>query len=149
MNVREIMTSPVITTQSEATIEEAAKLIIDHGVSCLPVLDEKRNIVGILTHTDFGFHRRYLPMTDHLYTLMGSWVDPDTLEDVARAVSNKIVKDVMTKPAVTIQENASISEIADLMLREEISRIPVMKGNDIVGIVTRHDFVKLMLADSD
>lgn len=149
MNVREIMTSPVITTQSESTIEEAAKLIIDHGVSCLPVLDEKRNIVGILTHTDFGFHRRYLPMTDHLYTLMGSWVDPDTLEDVARAVSNKIVKDVMTKPAVTIQENASISEIADLMLREEISRIPVMKGNDIVGIVTRHDFVKLMLADSD
>ena len=149
MNVKEIMTSPVITTQSESTIEEAAKLIIDHGVSCLPVLDEKRNLVGILTHTDFGFHRRYLPMTDHLYTLMGSWVDPDTLEEVARTGSNKIVKDVMTQPVVTTQENASISEIADVMLREKISRVPVMKGNNIIGIVTRHDFVKLMLVDTD
>lgn len=149
MNVKEIMTSPVITTQSESTIEEAAKLIIDRGISCLPVLDEKENLVGILTHTDFGFHRRYLPMTDHLYTLMGSWVDPNTLEEVARTVSSKIVKDVMTQPAVTIQENASIPEIAELMLREGIARVPVMKGNDMVGIVTRHDFVKLMLVDTD
>ena len=86
MKVTELMTTTVITIDEQSTIEEAAKIMITNGVSCLPVLDDNNQVVGILTHTDFGFHKKYLPMTDHLYTLMGSWVDPETLEQVAKNV---------------------------------------------------------------
>ena len=103
--------------------------------------------MGILTHTDFGFHRKFLPMADHLYTLMGSWVRPETLVEVAKAVSSKKVKEVMSHPVVTIQEDAPIAEVADLMLQKGISRIPVIRGKELIGIVTRHDFVKLMVVD--
>ena len=144
MNVRDIMSSPVITIGADATVEEAAQLIVDRVTSCLPVVDSQGQMVGILTHTDFGFHRRFLPMADHLYTLMGSWVSPSTLEQVAQTVSSKKVKEVMSQPVVTVQEDAPVAEVADLMLRKNINRLPVMRGKELVGIVTRHDFIKLM-----
>ncbi|MBI4282700.1 MAG: CBS domain-containing protein [Chloroflexi bacterium] len=148
MNVREIMTSPVITIQEDATVGEAAQLMLQRGTSCLPVLDGQGRLVGIVTHTDFGLHKRFLPMSDHLYTLMGSWVSPETLEEVARAVSRRKVKEVMSHPVVTVQEETPVAEVADLMLRRSISRVPVMRGRELVGIVTKHDLVKLMSVTS-
>ncbi|MQF48448.1 CBS domain-containing protein [SAR202 cluster bacterium AC-647-N09_OGT_505m] len=145
MNAQDIMSSPVITIRTDATVEEAAKLIVEQVTSCLPVLDDQGELVGILSHTDFGFHRRFLPMTDHLYTLMGSWVRPETLEEVARTVSRRKVKDVMTHPVVTVQEDSPVADVAELMLRRNINRLPVMRGKELVGIVTRHDFIKLMI----
>ena len=147
MNVRDIMTSPVVTTTADSTVEEAAQLMLERATSCLPVLDDQGQLVGILTHTDFGFHRKFLPMSDHLYTLMGSWVNPKTLEEVARNVSSKKVREVMSNPVVTIQEDVPIAEVADLMLQKSISRVPVVRGKELIGIVTRHDFIKLMVVN--
>ena len=147
MNVRDIMTSPVVTTTADSTVEEAAQLMLERAISCLPVLDDQGQLVGILTHTDFGFHRKFLPMADHLYTLMGFWVNPKTLEEVARNVSSRKVRDVMSHPVVTIQEDVPIAEVADLMLQKSISRVPVVRGKELIGIVTRHDFIKLMVVN--
>jgi len=146
MKVTELMTSTVITIDAESTIEEAAIIMVTNGVSCLPVLDDLNQVVGILTHSDFGFHKKYLPMADHLYTLMGSWVDPETLEKVARNVSSKIVKDVMIQPVVTVQEDALVSTVADLMMTKKINRVPILRDKTLIGIITRHDFMKLMIS---
>ena len=148
MNVRDLMTSPVITITADSTVEEAAQLMLERATSCHPVLDDQGQMVGILTHTDFGFHRKFLPMADHLYTLMGSWVRPETLEQVAKAVSSKRVREVMSHPIVTVQEDAPIAEVADLMLQKSISRVPVVRGKELIGTVTRHDFVKLMVGQA-
>ena len=148
MKVTELMTTKVVTIDAGSTIEEAARIMITNGVSCLPVLDDSNKVVGIQTHTDFGFHKKYLPMADHLYTLMGAWVDPETLERVAKNVSSKIVKDVMIQPVITVQEDALVSDVADLMMNKRINRVPVMKDKTLIGIVTRHDFMKLMISEN-
>ena len=116
--------------------------------SCLPVLDNRGKLIGILTHTDFGFHRKFFPMADHLYTLMGSWVTLKTLEDVAKEVGKKTVGEVMSHPVVTVQEDATISDVAEAMVRNKIHRIPVLRGEELVGMITRHDFIKLMASDN-
>ena len=85
-------------------------------------------------------------MSDHLYTLMGSWVQPETLVKVASEVSKKTVKEVMSKPVVTVNTDDEVKRVAELMLSENINRIPVLKNGKLVGIVTRHDFVKLMIS---
>jgi CBS domain-containing protein len=149
MNVTELMSTPVITINAESNVEEAAKIMINNGVSCLPVLNKDDQIVGILTHTDFGFHKKYLPMANHLYTLMGSWVDPETLENVAKHVSSKIIKDVMIQPVITVQETTSVAEVAALMMAKKINRVPVLKGMDLIGIITRNDFMKLMIPEKN
>ena len=146
MNANEVMSSPVTTIGPDDTVEKAASLMLASSSSCLPVLDNRGKLIGILTHTDFGFHRKFFPMADHLYTLMGSWVTLETLEDVAKEVSKKTVSEVMTHPVVTVQEDATISDVAEAMVRNKVHRIPVLKGEELVGMITRHDFIKLMVS---
>ena len=146
MNANEVMSSPVTTIGPDDTVERAASLMLASSSSCLPVLDNRGKLIGILTHTDFGFHRKFFPMADHLYTLMGSWVTLETLEDVAKEVSKKTVSEVMTHPVVTVQEDATISDVAEAMVRNKVHRIPVLKGEELVGMITRHDFIKLMVS---
>ncbi len=148
MNANQVMSRPVTTIGPHDTVEKAASLMLESNSSCLPVLDKHGKLIGILTHTDFGFHRKFFPMADHLYTLMGSWVTPKTLEDVAKEVSKKTVSEVMSHPVVTVQEDATISDVAETMVRNKIHRIPVLKGEELVGMITRHDFVKLMASDT-
>ena len=145
MLARDIMTSPVVTISEDSTVAEAAALMIERGASCLPVLNRDGQLTGIITHSDFGFHRKFLPMTDHLYTLMGSFVRPETVEMVAREVSARRIRDVMSQPVVTLEEEAPIAKVADLMISKGIHRLPVTRGEELVGIITRHDLVKLMM----
>ena len=148
MNANQVMRRPVTTIGPHDTVEKAASLMLESNSSCLPVLDKHGKLIGILTHTDFGFHRKFFPMADHLYTLMGSWVTPKTLEDVAKEVIKKTVSEVMSHPVVTVQEDATISDVAETMVRNKIHRIPVLKGEELVGMITRHAFVKLMASDT-
>ena len=78
---------------------------------------------------------------------MGSWGQSETLVKVAAEVSSKTVKEVMSRPVVTVNTDDQVRRVAELMLSENINRIPVMKNGKLVGIVTRHDFVKLMVAN--
>ena len=148
MEAKDIMTSPVLTISTESTVGDAARAMIDGGTSCLPVLNDSGQLAGILTHTDFGFHRKFLPMSSHpMYTLMGAWVQPDSLEEVAKSVSKRKVKEVMSHPVITIRENTPMSEAVEIMLQRGINRLPVMREKELVGVITRHDLVKLMLAE--
>ena len=61
------MTAPVITVNPAATVGDAARLMLEHNVSVLPVLDAQEKLAGILTHTDFGLNPRYRPLANNIY----------------------------------------------------------------------------------
>ena len=147
MLARDLMNAPVVTVSPAATVGAAARLMLDHDVSVLPVLDEPGNLVGILSHTDFGLHPRYRPLAHNVYTLLGASTAPQHIEDVSRRVSSRTVRDVMRRQVITVQQDATIGEVTELMLRRHINRLPVMDGAKLVGIITRHDFLKLIAAD--
>ena len=141
-----IMSTPVLTISPDATVGEAAGLMLEKHVSCLPVVDDEEQLVGMLTHSDFELHRKLIGMTDDLYELLGAWATPRSLEDAAKQAGSKQVKDVMHRSLATITEEASIAELAELMLRRKVHRLPVMRGGKLVGIITRHDLLKLITA---
>jgi len=145
MQAKDLMTVPAITINAEVTIEDAARLLLERNLSCLPVVDDQGRLVGMLTHSDFGLHHKFMPLAGNLYTLMDSWANPDQLEEVSREVKSKKVRDVMKQPVTTVQEDAPIAEMARLMATKDIHRFPVMCGDELVGIVTRHDLLKLLV----
>ena len=145
MQAKDLMTAPAITINDDATVEDAARLLLERNLSCLPVVDGQGRLVGILTHSDFGLHHRFMPLAGNLYTLMDSWANPDQLEEASREVRSKKVRDVMKKPVTTVQEDAPIAEMARLMATKNIHRFPVMRGTELMGIVTRHDLLKLLI----
>lgn len=149
MNASDLMSAPVVTIRPEATVKDAATLMLQRNVSCLPVLDQHNRLVGILSHSDFGMSSRLFPLADRLYTLMGSSATPQHLEAVSREVAGKQVKDVMAHPVVTVQEDAPVAQVAEAMVSQGIHRVPVMRGQELVGIITRHDLLKLIVAGGE
>ena len=148
MIARDLMTAPVITVNPAATVGDAARLMLEHDISSLPVVDEQENLVGILTHTDFGLHPRYRPLAHNIYTMLGATATPQHIEDVSRRVGSKPVRDVMRRQVITVQQDAAIADITEVMLRKHIHRVPVMDDDKLVGIITRHDFLKLIATDA-
>lgn len=146
MIAKDLMTSPVITIEETSTVEEAARLMLDRDISSLPVLNSDGKIVGILTHSDFGLSPKFRPLMDNVFSMLGSTTTPRHLEETANKVGGKTVRDVMRRHVITASQDTGMEQIAQLMMRANIHRLPIMDGDSLVGIITRHDFLKLISA---
>ena len=144
MNANELMSSPPVSISLDATAADAARSMLDNGVSCLPVVDGGGKVVGILTHTDFGLHPRFRPLVDNLYTLLGTAVTPRHIAEVSQRVGSKLVKDIMPRRVFSVEGDTPIEKVVELMLRQGIHRVPVTEDGRLVGVITRHDFLKLI-----
>jgi CBS domain-containing protein len=138
------MTTPVITIREDAEIGKAADIMMERNVSCLPVVNDKFELVGMLTHSDFGLQKIVLPHGETAFAMLGFWTDPKRIEEVTAELRKRKVKDVMSKPVTTVNENTPAADVFELMVGRRVNRLPVMRGKEIVGIVTRHDLLKLM-----
>jgi len=149
MKARDIMTSPVHTIGEDETLSTAAKMLLESKISALPVVNKHGDLVGILTHTDFFIHPKFIPGADSsVFKLLGEWVSPDSFEQVSRSVAPRSVKSVMRREVTTVSEDTDVKAIVELMLRHDVNRLPVVKDKKVVGIITRHDFLKLLSQQS-
>ena len=148
MLAKDIMTPEVTAIDTQTTVEQAARLMVKQNVSCLPITNSLHQLVGIVTHTDFVAKKKFLPLAENLYTLLGSVVNPYSIEEAANKLGAKQIVEVMTTPVVTIEENEEFGEVVKKMVTMKVNRLPVMKSGHIVGIITRHDLLKAMVNDS-
>jgi CBS domain-containing protein len=143
MKAADIMTRNVISAQPETTILEAARLMLQHGISGLPVLDGDRHVVGIVTEGDFL--RRVETDTQRQRP---RWVQfllgPGRLAEEYVRTSSRKVEDVMTQPVHTIGERMPLSEVVELMERHRIKRVPVLRKRELVGIVSRANLLHVL-----
>ena len=146
MNTIDIMTTPVITISDDSTVGEAADIMIERKLSCLPVMGSGGELVGILTHSDFGLRREVLPHGESLFTMLGHWAEPEAMERVTQELKGKLVKEVMHEPVTTVEEDTELEDLLKLMITDRINRPPVMRGEKVVGIITRHDLLKLLIS---
>lgn len=139
MRAHQIMTRSVITIAPDATILEAAKTMLQHHVSGLPVVDATGKLLGIVSEGDFirrseiGTPRK---RGRWLKVLLG-----DSAVDYVREHGRR-VSDVMTSDPVTITEDATLEEIVDAMETNGVKRLPVMKEGRVVGLVSRANLMQ-------
>ncbi len=149
MKVKDIMTRDVITVQRDTTVEAIARLMTKHRISGVPVVDDNRCVVGIVTETDLFLKENGIPFSAvKLPALFKQWVDPARLAEVYAAARHHRAADVMTTDVVCVDEEAEIGQVALLMCRGDHRRVPVVRDGVLVGIVTCADLVR-MLARED
>jgi CBS domain-containing protein len=139
------MTSTVISVQPNATILQAARQMLQHHISGLPVIDHDGGLVGILSEGDFL--RRQETSTERrrsrwLEFLMG----PGRLAVEYSHSHGSKVAEVMTTDVHTVTEDTSLEDIVDLMERRRIKRVPVMRGKKVMGMVTRSNLMHAMVS---
>ena len=147
LTARDLMTAPVVTTSPDATLGEVAETMLQHGISCLPVVDSRGSLVGVITQTDFVPRERHLPFSEEsFFSLLGDWVSKKAPANDYRSLAPRPVREVMSRPVVTLDVNATVGEVTQTMYRRNMRRLPVLQEGKIVGIITRHNLLKLVAA---
>jgi CBS domain-containing protein len=136
MKASDVMTARVVSVSPDTTVMEAIRLMLQNHISGMPVIDGAGHLVGVVTEGDFlrraetGTERK---RSRWLELLIG----PRTLaEDYVHEHGRK-VSEVMSPDPITIGEDTSLEEVVRIMERRRIKRLPVVRGNTVVGIVSR------------
>ena len=141
MRVREVMSSPAKVVREAVTVGEAARMMLDEGIRCLPVVDADGKVVGIVTESDLTGARPWLSLR--------GWAQRDATEgdqalsSVERGGTLPVSK-VMSSPVVTASPNDALADVVDQMMARKVHHVPVVEEDVPVGIVARHDVLELL-----
>lgn len=126
---REIMTRNVLTVQEDTPIVKVIELLAELDVTGIPVVDNKKNLLGIITEQD----------------VMHLFHDESSLIYLTPEDQGKTVADLMTKPAVYFDENESVFDICNCLKENHFRRVPIMSQGKLVGVISRQDIMRYVL----
>lgn len=141
MRAHQIMTKDVITVTPQASIEDAAKIMLRTHISGLPVQDDAGNLVGIVSESDF-LRRSEIGTGRKRPAWLQFLVGPGRAATDFVHERGRKIEDVMTENPVTVDEETPLEDLVRLMEKKGIKRLPVMSGNKLVGIVTRSNLLQ-------
>ncbi|MEA4860380.1 Inosine-5'-monophosphate dehydrogenase [bioreactor metagenome] len=132
MIIERRMTRNPVTATPDMSIAEASTLMKQEKVHRLPVLDKEKHLVGIITEKDI------------LYATP-SPASSLSIHEMAYLLSKLTVKKLMSKNVVTITKDTTVEEAARMMVDQDLSSLPVLEGDKLIGIVTKSDMFKILL----
>ncbi|MBI5199498.1 MAG: CBS domain-containing protein [Nitrospirae bacterium] len=146
LTAKDIMTRNVIAVTPDTTVERLAKLLTEHKISGMPVLDEKGKLVGIVTENDLISRnkRLHIPTVVTFFDAIIFLENPKKFEEEIKKMIGTKVGDICTKKVITLKEETPLIEIATIMSEKKIHLLPVMRGDELVGIVGKVDLVKAL-----
>jgi CBS domain-containing protein len=143
MRAVDVMTTKVITVGENASVAEVAKLLAEHGISAVPVVDKENRVVGMVSEGDL-LHRTetgtekcrswWLEMMASTNQLAGDYIKSHSAN----------VKDVMTCDVISVSDTTPLAAIAILLEANRIKRVPVVRDGKLVGIVSRANLVRAL-----
>ena len=135
MQAKDVMSNGVTSLGDDATVQEAAELLVNTGVSAMPVLDKDGIMIGIVSEADLI--RRASPE---------AW-QRELSDDAAIASDHsRPVTEIMTRTVITADEHLPLAEVAQLMVTHGVKRLPIVSGKAVVGVVSRVDLLKALLS---
>jgi len=147
MIARDVMTRDVVSVTSDTPVRKIASLLIEHGISAVPVTDAGGRPLGIVSQGDLirpdraareNWRQSWLEILadgEPLAPELIAWLD----------TQNHVASAVMSAPAITVGEETSLAEIARLLTTHRIKRVPVVHDGRVVGIVSRADLVRALV----
>ena len=131
MKVLDFMTKDVTTCTESQTVGDAAKKMIELGISVMPVVNDEGTLTGIVTQSDFISREVEIPHAlVSIKKLFGQDFNLTDVEDVYKKSKNKTLADVMSH------------NVVELMMSKHLKRIPVVDDGKLVGMITRKDILK-------
>ena len=136
--VRDVMTTTVVTVKKETDLHEAARLLSDHRISGMPVVDNENRVVGVVSEADIltlaGMKKEHT-FKDILRNIIG--------EPIPAHTGGNRVQDVMSMPALITSADEDIRKVAIILDERRIKRLPVVDNQGkLIGIISRGDIVK-------
>ena len=143
MRAKDIMTENVVSVEPATSVEHVARLMLEHHISAVPVIDDAFRVVGIVSEGDL-MRRPETGAPPRRPWWLGLLDSPDAIATEYLKSHGLLSRDVMTEDVVTVDEDTPVSEIPVLLDEHQIKRVPVLANGRIVGIVSRADLLPLI-----
>ncbi|MEW5959151.1 MAG: CBS domain-containing protein [Chloroflexota bacterium] len=147
--VGDIMTTAVVKVRPDTRVDQIARLMADHDISGLPVVDDNDRVLGVVTELDMIVRNTRFKVPNFIM-ILDSIIYLETPQHFRERLEHMLgvtAKEIMSKPAVTITPEATIEELARLMVERRMNPIPVVADERLVGIISRFDIIRLMARD--
>lgn len=143
MNAVDVMVHEVVTVGPDDDVSKAVQLLVDHDISALPVVDEERRVIGILSEADL-IHREKLGTERHRAWWLEAITPASVLAlDYSKSHGRKVAE-VMTENVISASEETPLSELAQLLEKHRIKRVPILRDRKLVGIVSRSNLIQAL-----
>jgi CBS domain-containing protein len=143
MEAADVMVSDVITIGPEESVAEAARLMALNDISALPVVDDDDRLVGIISEADLMRREEIGTEIQRPWWIEAMTPATKLAAEFAKSHSKR-VEDLMSRDVITATEDARLSEIAALLERHHIKRVPITRDGDLVGIVSRGNLIQAL-----
>ena len=143
MNAMDVMVRDVITVRPDTSVVQAARLLVENDISALPVIDDEGRMVGIISEADL-MRREEIGTEKHRPWWLESMTPATTLADEFAKSHGKCVADLMSRRIVSASEDTPLAEIAALLERHQIKRVPITKDGKVIGVVSRANLVQAL-----
>ena len=144
IKAKEIMTQDVITVVTSTTVEDLARVLVEHKISGTPVVDEQDDLIGIVTENDLIRKNRkfHIPTIVRLFDAFIMLESKSKIEQEIKEMAAVTVADIFKKDVVTVSEDTPVDEIATIMSERDVHLVPVVEGRKIRGIIGKIDIIK-------
>ena len=143
MKALDVMVRDVVTVKPDDTVAEAVRLLAEHDVSALPVVDDEENVVGVISEADL-VHREEIGTDKHRPWWLEAVTPASTLAEEFAKSHGRRVDEVMSTDVVSASEDTPLGEIATLLERHRIKRVPILRSGKLVGVVSRSNLIQAL-----
>jgi CBS domain-containing protein len=147
LTAQEIMTKEVMTVSPETSITEAARLLLEKRINGLPVVDSQGRLTGIICQSDLITQQKQLPLPPFV-TFLDSFIPLSSYKNFEKQIQKiaaLTVIQAMTRDPITVEPEASLEEIATLMVTKSIHTLPVTDQGQLVGIIGKEDVLRTLM----
>ncbi|HVO67496.1 MAG TPA: CBS domain-containing protein [Syntrophales bacterium] len=147
LKAKDIMTKKVITVNPETEVVQAAKLLLEHHINGLPVVDNEGHLKGILCQSDLISQQRKIPLPSFFIMLDGfiPLTSPKQIEKELQKMGAIKVSEAMSPDPVTVGLETALEDIATLMVQRNIHSLPVLDQGKLVGIIGKEDILRTLM----
>lgn len=148
MKAKDVMTGNVFTVRADTPVPEIARLLLERHISALPVVDAENRLLGIVSESDL-MRRPETGTQRRLSWWLRIFADRDTLAREYSKSHGSVAQTVMTPDVVTVNEETELADIAQILERKRIKRVPVVRDGRLVGIVSRANLLQGLAVKRD
>jgi CBS domain-containing protein len=145
MKAADVMTTRVIAVAADRPVNEIAKLLLEHRISAVPVVDADERLLGIVSEGDLMRREDTGTEPRRSWWLRTFTTSVEAAEDFTKT-HGRLAREVMTRRVVTVAEDTSLAEVARLLERHGIKRVPVVRNGRVVGVVSRANLLQGLVA---
>lgn len=150
LSAKDIMKRNVISVRPEMSVDELGRLFIEHDITCVPVTGEDGRLTGIVSEYDLISQNTkvHIPSVLRLFDAIIPLQRFDAIEREIKKISASRVSEICTTDVITVEEDATLEDIATLLIDKHLSLLPVLKDGRILGVVGKHEVLKGIARES-